>query len=77
MAVPFLLTPAQMECIPPHFPRSRGIPRVDDGCSLSGIISVIVGPRGYAAAVGGRAYRVVRSTSRNPVESRCCPAMQP
>jgi transposase len=38
MSVPFLLTPAQMERIRPHFPRSRGIPRVDDCRVLSGII---------------------------------------
>jgi transposase len=43
MSVPFLLTPAQMERIRPHFPRSRGIPRVDDRRVLSGIIFVIKG----------------------------------
>jgi hypothetical protein len=30
MSVPFLLTPAQMRRIRPHFPLSHGIPRVDD-----------------------------------------------
>jgi transposase len=43
MSVPFLLTPAQMERIRPHFPRSRGIPRVDDCRVLSGIIFVLKG----------------------------------
>ena len=38
---PFLLTTAQMQRLSPHFPRSRGIPRVDDRRVLSGIISVI------------------------------------
>jgi transposase len=42
MSVPFLLTPAQMECIRPHFPRSRGIPRVDDCRVLSGIIIFVL-----------------------------------
>jgi transposase len=41
MAVPFLLTPAQMRRIRPHFPRSRGIPRVDDRSVLSSVIFVI------------------------------------
>lgn len=43
MSVPFLLTPAQMRRIRPHFPLSRGIPRVDDRRVLSGIIFVIKG----------------------------------
>jgi transposase len=43
MSVPFLLTPAQMERIRPYFPRSRGIPRVDDRRVLSGIIFVLKG----------------------------------
>jgi transposase len=43
MSVPFLLTPAQMERIRPYFPRSRGIPRVDDCRVLSGIIFVLKG----------------------------------
>jgi putative transposase len=38
---PFLLTTAQMRRLSPHFPRSRGIPRVDDRRVLSGIIYVI------------------------------------
>ena len=38
---PFLLTLAQMRRLSPHFPRSRGIPRVDDRRGLSGIIYVI------------------------------------
>jgi len=40
MSVPFRLTPAQMERIRPHFPRSRGIPRVDDRRGVGGIIFV-------------------------------------
>lgn len=43
MPVPFLLTPAQMRRIRPHFPLSHGIPRVDDRRVLSGIIFVIQG----------------------------------
>ena len=38
---PFLLTTAQMRRLSPHFPLSRGIPRVDDRRVLSGIIYVI------------------------------------
>ena len=38
---PFLLTPAQMRRLSPHFPRSHGIPRVDDRRVLSGIVYVI------------------------------------
>ena len=38
---PFLLATAQMRRLSPHFPRSRGIPRVDDRRVLSGIIYVI------------------------------------
>ena len=55
MSVPFLLTPAQMRRIRPHFPLSHGVPRVDDRRVLSGIIFVIKGglrwrdaPPGYA-----------------------------
>jgi putative transposase len=43
MSVPFLLTPAQMRRIRPHFPRSHGVPRVDDRRVLSGIVFVIKG----------------------------------
>lgn len=35
------LSDKQMERISPHFPRSHGIPRVDDRKTLSGIIFVI------------------------------------
>jgi transposase len=38
---PFLLSPAQMRRLSPHFPLSHGIPRVDDRRVLSGIIDVI------------------------------------
>jgi transposase len=38
---PFLLTLAQMRRLSPYFPRSHGIPRVDDRRVLSGIIYVI------------------------------------
>ena len=41
MSVPFLLTPAQMRLLRPHFPLSHGIPRVDDRRVLSGIVFVI------------------------------------
>ena len=43
MSVPFLLTPAQMRRIRPHFPLLHGIPRVDDRRVLSGIVFVIQG----------------------------------
>lgn len=38
---PFLLSPAQMRRLSPHFPLSHGIPRVDDRRVLSGIVYVI------------------------------------
>ena len=38
---PFLLTPAQMRRIRPHFPLSHGVRRVDDRRVISGIIYVI------------------------------------
>ena len=40
-APPFLLSPAQMRRLAPHFPLSHGVPRVDDRRVLSGIIYVI------------------------------------
>lgn len=43
MSVLLLLTAAQMQRIEPHFPRSHGVPRVDDRRVLSGIIFVIQG----------------------------------
>ena len=36
-----LLSPAQMRRIEPFFPRSRGLPRVDDRRVVSGIVYVI------------------------------------
>jgi putative transposase len=36
-----MLTPQQMRRIEPYFPRSHGIPRVDDRRVLSGILFVI------------------------------------
>lgn len=36
-----LLSVAQMRRIEPFFPRSRGLPRVDDRRAISGIIYVI------------------------------------
>jgi transposase len=38
---PFLLTLAQMRLLSPYFPRSRGIPRVENRRVLNGIVSVI------------------------------------
>jgi putative transposase len=50
----FLLSRGQMRRITPFFPRSRGIPRVDDRLVVSGIVYVIRNglmwkdaPRGY------------------------------
>lgn len=43
MSVPFLLSPAQMRRIRPHFPLSHGVPRVDDRRVISGIVFVIMG----------------------------------
>jgi transposase len=40
-APPVLLTPTQMRRLSPHFPRSHGVPRVDDRRVVSGIIYVI------------------------------------
>ena len=37
----FLLSPAQMSKIEPFFPRSHGVPRVDDRRVISGIVYVI------------------------------------
>ena len=41
MAELFLLSRAQMRRIEPFFPRSRGLPRVDDRRVISGIVYVI------------------------------------
>jgi transposase len=41
MTQPFLLSQTQMRRIEPYFPRSHGIPRVDDRRVISGIIFVI------------------------------------
>jgi transposase len=41
MSDQFWLTKAQLKRIEPHFPRSRGVPRVDDRRVVSGIIHVI------------------------------------
>ena len=40
-APPFLLTPAQMRHLSPHFPRSHDIPRLVDRRVLSGIVYVL------------------------------------
>lgn len=37
----YWLSEAQIECIKPYFPRSHGVPRVDDRRVLSGIIHVL------------------------------------
>jgi transposase len=37
----FLLSEAQMRRIKPYFPRSHGVPRVDDRLVISGIVFVI------------------------------------
>jgi putative transposase len=41
MSYHYWLTVAQLERIKPYFPRSHGVPRVDDRRVLSGIIHVI------------------------------------
>ena len=41
MSDQFWLTEAQLSRISPHFPRSHGVPRVDDRKVVSGIIHVI------------------------------------
>lgn len=71
MSVPFLLTPAQMRRIRPHFPLSHGIPRVDDRRVLSGIIFVIKGglrwrdaPPGYGPHKTGAAWACSARSSR-------------
>ncbi len=37
----FLLSPVQMSKIEPYFPRSHGVPRVDDRRVISGIVYVL------------------------------------
>jgi transposase len=49
----FLLTRAQMRRIEPFFPRSRGLPRVDDRRVISGIIYVIRNGLQWKDAPGG------------------------
>ena len=41
MSDQFWLTEAELKRIAPYFPKSRGVPRVDDRCVVSGIIHVI------------------------------------
>ena len=41
MSNPFWLSEAQLERIKPYFPKSHGVPRVDDRRVVSGIIHVI------------------------------------
>jgi hypothetical protein len=52
MSDQFWLTKAQLKRIEPFFPRTRGIPRVDDRRVVSGIVHVIrdggMRPRGEA-----------------------------
>jgi putative transposase len=55
---PFLLTTAQMQRLSPHFPRSRGIPRVDDRRVLSGIIM------SSATACSGETHRLPTGRTR-------------
>ena len=47
----FLLSRVQMRRIEPFFPRSRGLPRVDDRRVISGI--VLSGVRSYETDSGG------------------------
>jgi putative transposase len=49
----FMLTRAQMRLIEPFFPRSRGLPRVDDRRVISGIIYVIRHGLQWKDAPGG------------------------
>ena len=41
LAPPFLLTPTQMRRLAPRFPRSHGVPRVDERRVVTGIVYVI------------------------------------
>ena len=41
MSDQFWLTEAELKRIAPYFPKSHGVPRVDDRCVVSGIIYVI------------------------------------
>ena len=71
----FLLSRAQMDRIKPFFPRSHGVPRVDDRRVVSGIVYVIRNglqwkdaPRAYGPRVSVSApvdpYRVVGGRAR-------------
>jgi transposase len=51
MSVPFLLTPAQMRRIQPHFPSSHGIPRVVDRGYDSNPFRTALAERGIAACI--------------------------
>ena len=60
-----MLTPAQMRRIEPCFPRSHGIPRVDDQRVLSGILFVIRnGLRWRDAPAGYGPHKPVLSLSK-------------
>ena len=60
MSDQFWLTKAQLKRIEPFFPRTRGIPRVDDRRVVSGIVHVIrdggMRPRGEARPAYKRAF---------------------
>jgi putative transposase len=53
MSLPFLLSETQMERIRPYFPRSHGVPRVDDRRVISGIVFVIKGGLRWRDAPSG------------------------
>lgn len=65
---PFLLSPAHMRPLAPHFPRSHDIPRVDDRRVLSGIVYVIR---------HGLQWRDALTQADHPARRRALPPTQP
>ena len=68
MSDQFWLTKAQLKRIEPFFPRTRGIPRVDDRRVVSGIVHVIRNglrwrwQRGMPVKARAAAYPAIRNT---------------
>jgi hypothetical protein len=83
MSDQFWLTKAQLKRIEPFFPRTRGIPRVDDRRVVSGIVHVIRNGLRWRAGYGPISPRAnagisrrgfpLRVKSRHRVTSASCP----
>ena len=73
-----LLSRAQMRRIEPFFPRSRGLPRVDDRRVISGIIYVIRnGLQWRTPPVPTARTRRSTTASSAGADSACSPAFSP